>query len=141
MPPWTAAEITERIKAAAARYGSGNPQQIQQFLWALERADPDETCRGLLGVFQENDFECQQFAGLLLARLQPPCKDDLQRIVYSVLATWNLSVEELPFYLARAFGRPALLDALHDMERETRSETEQRAIATFRFWLGRSEAG
>jgi len=81
-------------------------------------------------------FDDQQIAGTLLLELQPECAMSSREAIERSLHQWNRSIEELPFYLARCFGRDAVLAALDEIERH--SQLDDAAIAeleTYRYWL------
>ena len=89
----------------------------------------------------EYTFNDQQIAGTLLLELQPECKMETRDVIERSLHQWNRSVEELPLYLARCFGRQAVLAAISDIEQKTELDhqaTEE--LKTYRYWLQRLKA-
>jgi hypothetical protein len=51
------------------------------------------------------------------------------------LHTYNLSIEELPFYLADEFGLEQMINILKVIEKENSSEQVRESIHVFRYWL------
>jgi hypothetical protein len=71
----------------------------------------------------------------LLFVLNPPTTLPLNYLVLG-LSKWNLSVEELPWYLAIQFGEERFLHELDIIEQESSNNEDLiRAIHTARRWL------
>jgi hypothetical protein len=102
----------------------------------LERADPAEVFEGLYAVFafgsddEYQHFIEQEYAGALLLHLRPPCPRTLEDVLVTLLDRWNFSVEQLPIYLAYAFGPTEWDRCLSDLERHSPS----RAVEVLRWW-------
>jgi hypothetical protein len=82
----------------------------------LERLPATQRAESLLAVFAdqarvETAYRDQQTAGTLLLSLVPEPHQSLEEILRSAAAYWNLSVEQLPFYLREVFGGAAVSDA------------------------------
>ena len=116
-------------------------QRLEQWLGVLRRRPAVEAFEALIGVFcnasrpPDSRYLDQEYAGRLLLSLNPPCPPDVQAVIKRTLATWDLSVEQLPMYFEAAIGRKAVLQALDMLDSQGSSEQEQRTIETFRFWL------
>src|SRR5262245_39468854 len=96
----------------------------------------------LFGVFTggSHGFQDQQLAGQYLLQLRPSCQLPVAVAIRQSLAYWNLSIEELPFYFWRVFGRDAVSEALAALEAEGGlTDSELRAIQTYRYWLRADE--
>ncbi|WP_068266585.1 hypothetical protein [Rubripirellula obstinata] len=93
----------------------------------------------LLHVFVDsNDYGDQQTAGRLLVDLQPTCPHPLEDVLDAIAPTWNVSVEELPFYLSDVFGPKLVADtALTLASRFDESDRRNRALGTVAWWLKR----
>src|SRR5687767_4983603 len=108
--------------------------KLQQ-LPELQRAE------AIFGVFSdqsrpETAFDDQEIAGALLISLCPKCRQSLDEILRSTAGGWNVSVEQLPFYLRDVFGRDAVVEAATRLGREYPEESrEARALGTIRWWL------
>ena len=141
MTSWSASEITNRIVDAADNYSPSNPQQLKQLHTALCHAAPKEVYFGIMAAFRVARFGPQEVAGRLLMGIKPRPRQSLEAIVRDLLPTWDLSVEELPWYLAEKFGASELRSTLDALEVEgTRTDQELVAIRAFRFWLPKSPA-
>ena len=102
--------IIEKIKSSADRYGSSNKQQKKQLFSWLKNASERELFFGLFSFFcdpglQDNQYERQQLAGTILFSMKPDCPLKLDGAIYATPTHWDLSVEELPWYLCEKFGK------------------------------------
>ena len=83
-------------------------------------------------------FHCQETTGALLLEIMPSCSLTLRDAISQSLPTWNLSVEQWPYYLCRQFGVDAVNEALTEIETNDKLyDMEKRAIETIRYWLRR----
>jgi len=92
----------------------------------------------LFGAFADDahGFQEQQRAGRYLIQLRPSCRLPLALAIRQSLPHWNLSIEELPFYFSKVFGRDAVSNTLAELEAEGGfTDLELRAILTYRYWL------
>ena len=88
----------------------------------------------------EYTFNDQQIAGTLLLELQPKCALGAKEVIERSLHQWNRSVEELPFYLARCFGRDTVLTVVDEIQHDPQLDDQAiEELETYRFWL-RSKA-
>lgn len=110
-----------------------NPQELAHLGRDLQRVPPRSQFELLATAFFENDFLGQSYAGKLLVQLSPPCPHVLSQVLPQLLPGWNLSIEELPFYLANTFGQDALLAALEEVDAQ-RSPGYSKT-RTVRYWL------
>ena len=136
---WTAEQIVKKIRDVAATYGR-NPQQFRQLEAAMRSSAPVEVFEGLLRVFQEAGnptlrFEEQEYAGEMLWFLKPPCGRPLAEVLRSVLGNYDLSVEELPWYLAEQHGKETVKAALAALSTESLTVRELRSLKTLDYWL------
>ena len=84
----------------------------------------------------EYTFHNQQLVGKLLLELQPKCPITVQEAIERSLSQWNRSVEELPWYLERCFGREAVLDAITKIEQNDSLNSEElKELKTYRYWI------
>jgi hypothetical protein len=133
-------DVTRLIIDRASLFGAVNAQQLRQLQDRLSKEDGSAVSRGLLDVFISCDAPpkgsaAQELAGALLETamvLEPESLDDYLR---AVLPLYELSVEQLPEYLARAAGLEQFLAALDRIDSEGLSENDRRSIRTMKFWL------
>jgi hypothetical protein len=77
--------------------------------------------------------DAQEYAGRLLLRLKPKPPYDAKQTTRLLLSHWDVSVEQVPWYLVAVFGEGTLKDCLAELERE--AKISARVAETVRFWL------
>lgn len=128
-----AAAFLERLDRACQTWGEVNPQEFAQLVRDLERVASPLQFEVLAQAFADDHYLKQEYVGRLLARLNPPCSRPLNELLPQLLPGWNLSIEQLPRYLAGVFGRAALLDALDTVDRTgAQGHTKTKTV---RYWL------
>lgn len=132
--------IHDRVVAIAEKFGSGNPQECKLLVKQLAACDAAEVLGGLLLVFSrsnigESNYQKQQLAGLMLAKLKPKAPIDLHATLEAVLPAYNPSIEELPLFLADRCGNDAVGRALNQFEAGGGDLRGQAAAKTMRWWL------
>jgi hypothetical protein len=138
--PWTSGIVVSKIYDAADTTGRVDRQRLTQWIEILRQRPGDEVFEALIGVFcnvhrEDKLFVAQEYAGRILLALKPPCSRDIQDVIKRTLATWDLSVEQLPWYFAEIVGLEAVLRVLDVLDTQVSSQQERDAIRTFRFWL------
>jgi hypothetical protein len=132
--------VHDRIVAVAERFGSGNTQECKLLAKQLAACDSAEVMDGLLLVFSrsnaaESNYQKQQLAGRMLAKLKPKAPLDLQATLEAVLPAYNASIEELPLFLADRCGDEVVLQALRRLEMGGEDPRGQAAAKTMLWWL------
>lgn len=130
----------EKISISADEFGYKNPQQIHHLV-ALGRSIPEaDVFRSLFAFFydpalQTNGKVRQELAGKLLLDLNPKCPLDLEQIVQSIPRVWNVTVEELPWYVCNAFGAGQVELFLQAVIETSENIHFRGAYETFLFWV------
>lgn len=132
--------IAKLVTESAERFGDHNPQQFQQLCLRLRKAEPGEVLRGLLAVFAQGKpppkgSAAQELAGRLLVEVAPRATLELKPVLRQVLPQYELSVEQLPLYLAILCGQDAVVQALSELSHEPHPKAIHRALETMMFWL------
>jgi hypothetical protein len=97
----------------------------------------------LVGVVKESSrpdtrYADQEAAGGMLWALKPHCSRELREEIASLMATYDVSVEEIPWYYADVFGVEAVVHAVAELlQQEEVLPTDIKALQTWRFWLTR----
>jgi len=76
-----------------------------------------------------------------LHALNPPCPLPVDDAVARLLGDWDISIEEVPWYLVKQFGRE---EVLASVERLRAVHTDARAVArlrTIEYWVTAAPAG
>jgi hypothetical protein len=96
-------------------------QQVRFPTQILARYDGDQVIPRLLAVCAEDIggrpgvFCVQEIVGEHLWRLKLKCSLPPNELLRPILKTYNLSVEQIPWALAHAFGKERLLAALKEL--------------------------
>lgn len=77
----------------------------------------------------------------VLHALNPPCRLSLDDGVASLLPSWDISIEEVPWYLAKQFGCDAVLESVARLRARQRNETALARLQTIEYWIGVAPAG
>ena len=131
-------QITEKVRSAADKYGASNPQQLKQLTFILKKSSSRELFFGLFAFFydsalQKNVPDRQQLAGELLIEISPDCPLQLDGCIFGSAQYWDLSVEELPWYLCKIFSKPVVISLLDELIAES-DEKLSRSLKTMLFW-------
>jgi hypothetical protein len=131
--------IIEGIRSSADKYGSSNKQQRTQLVSRLKNASERELFFGLFSFFydpelQDNQYERQQLAGTFLFSIKPDCPLNLDGAIYAIPAYWDLSVEELPWYLCEKFGQTEVQAFIEDLLPDVEEGDIKNSFKTMLFW-------
>ena len=88
---------------------------------------------------QENAYDRQQLAGVILFEICPECPLELDGCVYGSAQHWNLSVEELPWYWCKIFGHETVKSFLDELIAVS-DERLSKSIKTMLFWAQHYES-
>jgi hypothetical protein len=112
---------------------------LHQLRMMVQRVSRDQRAETLLGVFSDpsRGYGEQNVAGNLLLDLLPQPRQSLDVILTATATSWNVSVEQLPFFLRDVFGREAVIEAAKRLSKQHPPESrEARALETVVWWLG-----
>jgi hypothetical protein len=76
------------------------------------------------------------FSAVVLHALNPPCRLSVDDAVASLLPSWDISIEEVPWYLAKQFGRDAILASVERLRAQQRDQTALTRLRTIEYWVG-----
>lgn len=74
-------------------------------------------------------------AAWLLLEVNPKCPITLREAVGELLSDWDISIEEVPFYLAEQFGAEAVSQVVTEL-RSGAGKTQRTILDTIEYWLG-----
>lgn len=133
--------IVETVSNSADLYGASNPQQLNELLRSLANASDNELFFGLFSFFYDpaiqSSFERQQLAGTLLYELCPVCPLKLDGAIYAIPTHWNLSVEEVPWYFCKVFGKNVVEIFLVELIPEVESGSVKKSFEALLYWAKR----
>jgi hypothetical protein len=127
--------ISERMRMAAVRWPKPNAQELDHLQAALSRLSSPDCLAVLAGPFSVPDAgNVQEYAGRLLLRLRPRFPvDGVVHTIRRLLSHWDVSVEQLPWYVESVLDAGVLDSVLDQVESD--SDATRRQVETFRFWL------
>lgn len=139
---WSKERIIQKICWSVDHYKGYNPQQYNQVESVLQKLRNTEVFDILYTVLTDAErtqtrFADQEFAGTLLLKLQPPCTLEPTQAIKTLVQCCNLSIEEIPQYFARQYGKPVVLGILAELRTHLPCEHYQRRIDTWEWWLER----
>ena len=131
--------IVNKIKHSADKYGSSNPQQLEQLSLICSKAPEREIFFGLFSFFcdenlQNNQFQRQELAGKILLKITPASSLELDASVYASAQKWNRSIEELPWYWCNVFGTKEVINFLTNLIPSVEDKEIEENINTMLFW-------
>ena len=130
--------ISARLWRAAKRWPTPNPQELAQLELGLARLEPKQCFSVLAEPFVEGSAQsergnAQEYAGRLLLRLKPEPPYDAKETTRVLLSHWDVSVEQVPWYLETVLGEVGLRESLVELERD--AEISGHVADSVRFWL------
>jgi hypothetical protein len=131
---WSSEKIIQKIYCAV------DQQQYRQIESVLRKLNGDEVFSILYTVLTNPDrsttrFSDQDFAGKLLLSLNPSCSIPPKEAIRELLHDYNLSIEEIPWYFARQYGKAKVLEILEDLDAEITCDQVRRSLKTWQWWL------
>lgn len=75
-------------------------------------------------------------AAILLRELSPECPISCEDAVRTLLPNWDVSIEEVPFYLAARFGSGFVRDTARHLQEQVANDLEKRTLDTIIYWVG-----
>lgn len=70
----------------------------------------------------------------LLLMLNPYCALSCQEAIKAMLTEWEVSLQEVPFYLHKQFGLDAIEDAIETLRSNALTSTEKKMMDAVRYW-------
>jgi hypothetical protein len=132
-------EVHHLVADRARRHGSRNSQDFRHLRHTLSKVEAEELFWGLLQAFLTpntgNAYAVQELSARLLLCLNPPCPSVLEELIRLTAPNYNVSVEELPWYLAKQFGADTLRAALERVSVESETGIPAQVSKTFNYWL------
>ena len=139
MNSWDRQKIIEKVRSAADELGASNPQQQKQLIFSCHHASEREVFFGLFSFFydsslQQNQFERQQLAGTILLSVAPKSPLALDASVYAAAQVWDLSIEELPWYWCKIYGKSEVVEFLTNLISSCTDAELKRSLETMLYW-------
>jgi hypothetical protein len=62
------------------------------------------------------------------------CASELSKTIRALLPNWDISIEEVPWYLAGQFGEATFRQAIEDLNREALDHRQRVSLDTVLYW-------
>ncbi|MBK1829037.1 hypothetical protein [Haloferula rosea] len=139
----TADEVAESTSKLAGRYEEHwrDDQKIRHFSQQLRPVPDAAVFDGLFRYFRQSGHGDpgmlrQEVAGSLLFFRAPEPTIPLDQILLECMETYNLSIEQLPWYLSRHFGRDRFRVEVDTLLSSTSlSERSTKSLETLLYWI------
>ena len=105
---------------------------------ALRAFEPSELFDTLfaVSVLAQGGAYPVAFAGCALFVLNPPCSLTVNETVGRLMSEWDISLEEVVFYLAKQFGAAAVTEAADQLQSSSPAHEAAVRLRTVRYWTG-----
>jgi hypothetical protein len=77
----------------------------------------------------------------VLHALNPPCPFSVDDAVAALLPSWDISIEEVPWYLVKQFGREPVIESVERLRARETDQTALTRLKTIKYWVGATPAG
>jgi len=77
------------------------------------------------------------FSAVALHALNPPCRLSVDEAVAALLRSWDISIGEVPWYLAKQFGRDAIVASIERLRAGHLDQTALTRLRTIEYWVGK----
>jgi hypothetical protein len=74
-------------------------------------------------------------AACLLFVLKPGCPIPCKEAIRALLPDWDISIEEVPWYLALWFGRETMREAVAELGKEPLDQEQRVRLNTVQYWI------
>lgn len=121
--------------------GPDDWQSLRHLMLKLKKEDSEIVLDALLSIFfLDNHYRYQAAAGGLLWKLKPKYKRNLREDILQSLKSWDVSIEELPWYFAEMVGVKEVRKVVEILLTESLEDVEKRRLKTYLYWLSVSNA-
>jgi hypothetical protein len=74
-------------------------------------------------------------AAKLLRELSPACPLSCEDAIKALFPEWDISIEEVPFYIASRFGVARVRQAIERLDRDAAADLDRRIFQTLAYWM------
>lgn len=128
---------TNDVKSEIERRLNARPEEeLADLLTRLRATDSGVAFRALFPfAAHSQDRGPAAGAAWLLRRVNPKCPISCREAIQEMLGDWDVSIEEVPFYLAEQFGVATVRETVAEL-RTICAETDQVTLLdTIEYWL------
>ena len=136
-------DITKAVIEFAKTHKLGKSSKYKKLHSDICNASKKDRYFGLMGVFKYDHREqrtlVQTFAGRMLLKMTPKAMESCEKAIFSLLPYWDVSAEEVIFYLKDQFGRQKVLLVVTTLKSGSLPERDIALLNTIEYWLGGNE--
>ena len=131
------AEITAELYEALRRPNGW--QSVRHFYRKLGGLDASDIAEGLLATFQKRSFTAQEVGCAILWCMNIPFSRDLHSSLTEFIVNWDVSIEELPWYLTHSCGAENLTSAIDHIRSSSSIDSDTiKKLDTIQRWMSAS---
>lgn len=124
------AEIIEILK------GFKGQRDLPRIVEALRQFDPPSLFETLfpLSVREQGEGQPVAVGAYALNELNPDCPFELKVAVEALIPNWDISIEEVVFYLVKQFGSQAVMSAAGELGEKYKTGTSATLLRGVSYW-------
>jgi hypothetical protein len=73
-------------------------------------------------------------AASVLFVVRPACPIPCQEAIRAMLDDWDISIEEVPWYIADCFGKDTTLNTIDELNQKDLTRKQRASLSTVRYW-------
>ncbi len=101
----------------------------------LRELDAAEVFQALFPIAVEPQWHGPAYrAACLLFVLKPACPILCKDAIRLMLANWDVSIEEVPWYLAGQFGKELIRQSIEELSKEPLDDEQKVKLSTVQYW-------
>ena len=133
-------DITNCIISYVQKHGLGKNKAYKHLHAQVCSVSKRVRYFGLMEVFSRNlvddRLRAQTLAGRMLLKIAPKAMERCEEAVFRLLINWDVSAQEVIFYLQSQFGSEKLLAVIVNMESTAEDENDIARLNTMKYWMG-----
>jgi hypothetical protein len=124
-----------RDEIVAATGEAHRERQRARLCERLRQSDDAEVFRALFPIATDAQRHGPAYdAACLLFAVKPACPIPCKDAVRGLLPNWDISIEEVPWYLAGQFGKETIRQAIEDLNKEPLGHEHRVRLGTVLYW-------
>lgn len=132
-------KLTDEIIAYVRKYGFGKNQAYKSLHAEVCSVTKRVRYFALMGVFSRNlkndNLKAQTMAGRMLLKITPKVMEKCEEAVFRLLGNWDVSAEEVIYYLREQFGAENLLATIALMKNTSLQKNDMIRLETMEYWV------
>ena len=128
--------ITAFTSPSEADAADGHEKVFDNVREQLRRLGDKQQFEALFPVSVKKQWDAPAYdAAILLRELSPDCPITCEEAVRALLPSWDVSLEQVPFYLATRFGSEGVRETARKLEQGVATESEKSTLGTIIYWM------